>query len=134
MVGIRALSFGSATSAAAPAGTARIRQDLALLDAMLSFRRNARVHPVIVAGAGLYHMSLSGSGAAPFIGRSDTAWSAAAAAGVGLSVDLSARAAIGVESQALWVWPEARVQIDTADVGRAGRPSLSHMLGLRLWL
>ena len=79
-------------------------------------------------------MSMAGSGAAPFVGRSDAAWGGAAAGGVGLSLDVSARATIGLESQAMWVWPEARVLIDTADVGRAGRPSLSHMLGLRLWL
>ena len=133
-VGIRGVTFGSSASAAAPAGTARIRQDLALLDGTLSFRRSGRVHPAIVAGGGLYHMSISGSGAAPFVGRSDGAWGAAAAAGLGLSIDVSARAAIAVESQVLWVWPEARVLIDTADVGRAGRPSLSHLVGLRLWL
>jgi hypothetical protein len=132
--GVRLTGLGTSSSATASAGSARIRQELALADVMVAFRPAGRLHPVLMSGAGVYRMSLQGSGTFPFVGRADRLWGAAAALGAGLTLDVGARISMALESHTLWVWPQPQVNIDSAGAGRAGRPSLSHSLGLIVWL
>ena len=132
--GLRLTGLGTSASATAPAGSAQITQDLALADVSLALRPAGRLHPLLRAGAGVYHMGLQGSGTSPFVGRTDRLWGAAAAIGAGVVIDLGARLSLVIESDTLWVWPQPAVQIESVGAGRAGRPSLTYTLGLMVWL
>ena len=84
-------------------------------------RPNKRIHPVLVAGAGVFQMSMQGTGTAPYVGRSDRSWHLATDLGVGVVLDLTAHLSLAVESHTLWLWPQPMVQIQSVDTGRAGR-------------
>jgi hypothetical protein len=132
--GLRLMGLGTSAATKAPAGSARVRQTLAMADLSIRFRPGNRIHPVLMGGAGAYVMSVEGTGTSPYLGRTDRAWYLATDAGVGVIVDVTARVSVALESHTLWVWPQPMVQIESVDAGRAGRPSLTHSLGLMVWL
>jgi hypothetical protein len=133
-LGLHVSALGSRPTMTALAGTARVRQDLAIGEALLRWRPYGRVHPVLIGGVGLYHLALEGAGMAPYVGVNDSFSTVATSLGAGLWIDITARVSATIESQTLWVWPEPAVKIDVADAGRAGRPSFTHSLGLLVWL
>jgi hypothetical protein len=132
--GLRVSALGSQATMSALAGSARVRQDLAIAEVLFRFRSTRRLHPVLLGGVGLYHLALEGTGVPPYVGTRDAFWTVAASAGAGLWVDITARVSATAESQTLWVWPEPAVKIDVVDAGRAGRPSFTHSIGLVVWL
>jgi len=132
--GLRLMALGTWSSATAPAGSARVRQTLALCDFTFRLGPARRFQPVVMAGGGLYHLSLEGTGTPPYVGRSVGSWHLGTDVGLGLTIGVTARVSITLESHAVWLWPQPSVRIESVEVGRAGRPSLTHGLGLLVWL
>lgn len=129
-VGLRLSTLGTQATATSSAGSAQVGQDLAMADVLLGWRPSKRLHPMVVGGFGLYHMTIDGTGASPYVGRTDSLWAAAASVGAGLSVDITPRLSAVLEIQTLWVWPEPAVMIDVVNAGRIGRPCFVNSLGL----
>jgi hypothetical protein len=83
-------------------GTAHLRQDLALLELVRSFRRDARLQPFASVGGGAHQVRVSGTGGAPiFPDRRGRSVGAVATAGAGVALRLGNRAALVVEASAL---------------------------------
>jgi hypothetical protein len=83
-------------------GTAHVRQDLALLELVQAFRRDARVQPFVSLGAGVLQVRVAGSGASPvFADRAGRSLSAAMSTGAGVALRLGNRAALVLEAQLL---------------------------------
>jgi hypothetical protein len=129
-LGLRLSVLGTEPTVTAAAGSGRVGQDLALADVLIAFRPGRRIHPLLVGGAGLYHVVLDGTGVSPYVGQTDSLWAAAASVGAGLSIDLTRRVSAAFECETLWAWPEPSVAIGGVDAGRMGRPSLVNSLGL----
>jgi hypothetical protein len=123
--------LGAARTLARPEGTASVRQDLALVDGALAFRREARVQPFVAAGAGLHRLHFSGVGASPlFPDGTGRTLAAAIHAGGGAATRLGRRVALVAEAGALVIAPRTRVVIAGTEAGRAGGLALLATLGL----
>jgi hypothetical protein len=104
-------------------GTAQIRQEMALLEGLVTFRPEARLQPFLSLGAGLHHVRVTGQGAARvFPDRSGAAFGLALDGGAGLAVRLGPRAALLLELHLLAVLPQRRVLIVDQEAARVGRP------------
>jgi hypothetical protein len=102
-------------------GTARVHQDLLLLEAMLAFRREARIQPFLSAGAGLHRVRVAGTGGSPlFPGNQGTSLGAALDAGAGLALRLGNRAALVLEAHAVGILPATDVAVADQRAVRVG--------------
>jgi hypothetical protein len=130
---VLATGFGSSTSLAQQAGSARVAYGLALAE--LAARQPIGRHFETTASlsAGTARLSVDGTGAAGFDGQSARVWSAVGGGGVGAAILIS-RLTISVDARVLVSATEADVHIDGESVLRAGRPlfSISGSLGVRL--
>jgi hypothetical protein len=79
------------------------------------------------AGAGLYHVQVTGH-AANGAAVSGALWAPLASTSVGLGVALGSRYALRIDAAALFLQPAPYVLIGASEVGHAGRPLL--LLGL----
>jgi hypothetical protein len=130
---VLATGFGSSTSLAQQAGSARVAYGLALAE--LAARQPIGRHFETTASlsAGAARLSVDGTGAAGFVGQSARVWSGVGGGGVGAAILIS-RLTISVDARVLVSATEAEVRIDGENVLRAGRPlfSISGSLGVRL--
>jgi len=129
-----ATGFGSSTSLAQQAGSARVAYGLALAE--LAARQPIGRHFETTASlsAGTARLSVDGTATATgFDGQSARVWSAVGGGGVGAAILIS-RLTISVDARVLVSATEADVHIDGESVLRAGRPlfSVGGSLGVRL--
>ena len=131
-LGVRATFSGLGPSLAleAPAGSARIGQQLATLEIVDAPWPRARVVPYVCAGAGGLHVRVEGTGNGAYRGYSSDAWSVAASAGVGAGVPLFPQLSFVAQARGVMAWPPTSVEIASAEVGRIGSPSLRVDAGL----
>jgi hypothetical protein len=112
-------------------GTARVHQDLFLLEALLAFRREARVQPFLSLGGGLHHVRVSGTGGSPlFPGTQGASLGAALDAGAGLAVRLGNRAGLVLEAHALGTLPATDIGVADQRAARVGPFTAVGALGL----
>jgi hypothetical protein len=122
-VRIAAAGLGSTTERSAAAGTARIGQELALVEA-LGCWGGAALHACVAAGAGAALLVVNGTGAPGFQGTHDRLWSGAATAGASLIWTPRRWLAVGADARAAGSWPSTELRIDGASEGRAGGPGI----------
>jgi hypothetical protein len=123
-VRLSASGFGTSVDRTASAGSARLDQQIGMVELLISLRPERRLQLLVSAGVGAHHLDLEGTGSAPYLGRSPEAWSFLTAVGAGLAVRLLPRLAVVVEVHALVTWPPTDVFIGADKVGRIGWPSL----------
>jgi hypothetical protein len=111
----------------ATAGSASVRQELAFAGVTWFLRDGHRLSPIASAGAGLYHVQVTGH-AANGAAVSGALWAPLASTSVGLGVALGSRYALRIDAAALFLQPAPYVLIGASEVGHAGRPLL--LLGL----
>jgi hypothetical protein len=116
-------SLGQATvrDGATRLGTARVHQDLFLLEGLLAFRRDARLQPFLSLGGGLHHVRVSGSSGSPlFTAGQGTSLGAAVDAGAGLAVRLGNRAALVLEAHVVGTLPPTEIGVADQRAARVG--------------
>jgi hypothetical protein len=102
-------------------GTARVHQELALLEVLLAFRPDSPVQPFLSLGAGVQHVRVSGTGASPIFSDAQASSLAAAAdGGIGLAVRLGNRAALVLEAHAIGTLPATAIDVADQRAARLG--------------
>ena len=124
--------FGSRPRVDSAYGSASLSQTTALLECAAIFRRDKRVSPAFSVGAGVLHLAIAGTGAAPYEGRDTQRWSAAFDAGAGVGVAVGARAALVTELHALLASPHPVVRFVDTRAATIGYPSFILTLALRV--
>ena len=83
-------------------------------------------------GAGVLHVAVVGTGAAPYEGREPQQWSAAFDGGLGVAFALGSRAALVTEIHALMASPHPVVRFVDTRAATIGYPSMIVSLALRV--
>jgi hypothetical protein len=113
------------------AGTARLRQQMAVLDIVASFRAWSRVQPVASVVAGAYRLAISGTGTPPdYSDRERTGWAFVAGVGGGIIVGLWDHLALTADVQALGFLPRPVVRLGDVEVGQTGTPAVLMTAGI----
>ncbi len=105
------------------AGSGALSQTLALGELVGVLSSSGSVRPTAVVGAGVYRADLQGTGVAPYVGRSDASWGAAANVGLGVQLRLGRQAGLAAEAQAAFLFPYPIVDVAGVEVAHAGRPT-----------
>jgi hypothetical protein len=121
-LGLRGL--GPAVTLSAPAGAAKVEEQLISVDAVKTWWPRARVVPFVCAGLGAQHVHVSGSGVAPYAGANAEEWSLLTTAGLGAAVPVYSGLSLVVQTRAALAWPPTEVRIADVDAGHFGSPSL----------
>jgi hypothetical protein len=116
--------LGPASTLSAPAGIAKVEQQLAVLEAVKTWWPRAALVPFVCAGAGMQHTHVTGIASPPFEGHVSDIWSALTALGAGVAIPFFAPLSLLVQARALATWPPTQVQIADTDAGRIGTLSL----------
>lgn len=109
---------------ATPAGSGALSQTVALGEIVGAFRSRGPVRPTAIVGAGVYRADLQGSGVAPYIGKSQGSWGAAANLGLGVELRLGRQVGLAAEAQAAFMFPYPIIHVAGVEVAHAGRPSI----------
>ena len=104
-------------------GSASVRQELALAELSLEPMRASWARPFVSAGAGAYHVDVTGTAHTPFTDAHDDAWSALAAAGAGIRLRLAQGAGVTLGARALFALPRPVIDFAGVEVAAIGRPS-----------
>jgi hypothetical protein len=127
-------SFGFRPRVESAEGSATIGQNFGLLEVGATFRSQHRLRPIVTLGAGALYVTSDGEGVYPFVGHSDSRWSALFDGGLGLFASLSRRWGLAVEVHALLAAPQPFVRFSQTNAGNIGRPTLAATLTLVRWL
>jgi hypothetical protein len=125
--------LGPAVELGGPAGTAKVEPQVASLDVVKTWWPRARIVPLALAGVGVQHVHVSGTGVAPFIGTTSDVWSPVTSAGLGAATPIYSGLSLMVQMRAATAWPPTAVRIADVDTGHFGAPSLlvdAHVLGV----
>lgn len=125
--------FGPAFGARAEgdAGSASIRQELALIDLAYVPRVDwAGFTPLLSAGIGAFHLDAVGEVRAPLLGRRAEIWAFAISAGAGLGYRLTPEVMAVIDAAALVTVPRAVITVEGKPLGTTGRPALTSSLGV----
>jgi hypothetical protein len=115
-------------------GSATIGQNLGLLEVGATFRSQHRLRPIVTLGAGALYVTSGGEGVYPYVGHSDSRWTALFDGGIGLFASLSRQWGLAVEVHALLAAPQPFVRFSQTNAGNIGRPALAASLTLVRWL
>jgi hypothetical protein len=122
--------FGAPTVVEAPDRRVDVVQSFALLEGVVMLDGGGWLHPFASAGAGAYHVDVSGVGSGPIVGRSENTMSPIGAAGFGLEVQ-PWRHWIGVlEAQGLFALHPTAVEASGTRAATFGRALLVFSFGL----
>jgi hypothetical protein len=83
-------------------------------------------------GLGAHHLAVEGSAEPPFVGRSDSAWTALAALGLGVELKLAESVALLAFTRGIILEPRPVVRIAESSIAY-GRPSLQAGANLRVY-
>jgi hypothetical protein len=122
--------LGSASTAGATFGLARVQQQFGAADLFFAFPHQRTFQWVVSGGAGAFHVRVEGDGFYPYQGRTTQTWSALAKAGWGASVTLAPKVSFLAELEGLVAFSPTRVLIGDAEVGRMGSPALLFSAGI----
>jgi hypothetical protein len=125
-IGVVAPAFGAEVQGTA--GSASIRQELALFELVTTLPPASRFLAVLSAGAGVHHAKIDGSANAPYTSDSGDSWGAVAALGAGVGLRLGDRAGLLLDVQALFRAPALAVQVGDQTF-RSRTPELGTALG-----
>jgi hypothetical protein len=106
-----------------PVGTIAVRQELASLDVVYRLPLAGDIRPFVLAGAGAYHLDVSGTAQAPYHGQKGALFAGQVDLGAGAALRLGRRVAILADIRALWLMPKPIIRAAGAEVGSVGRPS-----------
>jgi hypothetical protein len=129
---LSAMGLGAHPSVSDTRGTARVTQDVVLLELVFASGSRQRLTPLASAGAGVLHTSVEGVGAAPYAGRNAHKWSAVVDAGVGVALALRSHAALVAELHAFLASPHPVVHFADRSAATIGYPSLILTLALQV--
>jgi hypothetical protein len=115
-------------------GSATVAHSFALLELGALFRRDKRIRPLVILGAGALNVNAGGTGKGQFEGRELGKWCAIFDAGAGGSVGLGSRLALATELHAFIASPHPVVRFVGMPVATIGRPSLVLTLTLEVAL
>jgi hypothetical protein len=107
-----------------------LEQEIGTLELMMVPLRRRWGSAFAAVGGGVYHLHLLGTGIDPYVGKSTSAWSAMALAGLGLRIDITRRIAAVVEPQVVFLFPPPEVRFGDTLLGRMGQPSLLASAGV----
>lgn len=122
--------LGSRPRVESPEGTARVRQELGLLELLGEIAPRSWLRPAVSLGAGAYHLAVDGTANWPYAGLEGDRFAFAADAGAGLALSLTPSFALSLEAHALLVAPYPVIQFLEVDTAETGRPLLSGALTL----
>jgi hypothetical protein len=129
---LSAMGLGSQPSVSDTRGTARVSQDVVLLELGFASGSRQRLTPLASAGAGVLHTSVAGVGAAPYEGRNARNWSAVVDAGLGVAFAFRSHAALVAEVHALLASPHPVVHFADSSAATIGYPSLILTIALQV--
>jgi hypothetical protein len=122
---LRAGGPAFAADLAVPVGTISVRQELASLDVVLRLPVSSEsVRPIVVAGAGAFHLDVTGTAEPPYRGRTGGVFAAHIDIGAGAAVRLAPRVYFLGDVRAMWIAPRPFVRAAGVEVGSVGRPSV----------
>ena len=102
-------------------GTARVHRELALVEALVAFRRDAQVQPFVSLGAGVHHLRVTGVAGSPaFSERRGSSLAPALDGGAGLALRLGNRAALLLEVHLLGTQHPAEITVADQLAARVG--------------
>lgn len=81
---------------------------------------------------GAHHLEVQGTALPPYVGRSDSAWTALAAAGLGLEFRITRGAALVIAERTVFLAPRPVARLANGEFAY-GRPALQATAGLRVW-
>jgi hypothetical protein len=122
--------LGPGNSVEAAAGTAALQQEIGTLELLLVPLRQRWGSAFVAAGGGVYHLHLLGTGVDPYVGKSASAWSAMALAGLGLRIDITRHVAAVAEAQGVLLLPPSEIRFGDTLLGPLGQPSLLASAGV----
>jgi len=130
---LRAGAQAFSSEVEATVGTVGVRQGLAFLDVVYHLPlASTHVRPLVLLGAGLYHVDIVGTARAPYLGRTDSLTAAAFDLGVGASFPLGARVSILADIRGVLVTPKPVIRAVGEAVGRVGQPALLGELAVQV--
>jgi len=124
-VGIRAGGPAFAADLPATGGTIAVRQELVTVEATYELLSPAAtVRPVVIGGAGVYHLGVVGTATPPYRGESNGLFAALLAIGPGARVRLGERVSLLGDVRLLFIAPRPIVRAAASEAGSMSRPSL----------
>jgi hypothetical protein len=115
-------------------GTARLSQNLGLIEGVVVLWPASVVHPVVSLGAGAICVSAQGQAASPYDqGVSNSAWGFVADAGTGVTLRLSRSFDLDLEVHAFLMQPTFATQFDDQSGPGLSQPSLLGTLSVVGW-
>jgi hypothetical protein len=115
-------------------GRANVRQQLVTAEVLLAFRPAHRVQPRLTAGLGAARLDVTGTGNAPWVGKSPTTWTAVGGVGAGVALTLGRSVALVAEVDVQFFWNRPVVRVGNTNAGQAGQPAILGTAGLRISL
>jgi hypothetical protein len=112
-VRLTASGLGPSSHVAGLEGTAALDRFVATLDLLRSFRRNARIQPLLAAGVGVQDLGIQGSSAMPTLAAAHQGHrvSGLVSLGAGVGVALARRLSVVLEGDALLFTPAVTVNV-----------------------
>ncbi len=133
VVRVTVAGLGTQPRVDAAAGSARVSEDVGLLELVAAPWQSTVVHPLVSLGAGALYASVDGEANPPNAGRQSARWSAAFDAGVGAEAKIGTRFTVSLEAHALLAQPYPVVEFAGTDVAQSGRPSVVGSLSVVGW-
>jgi hypothetical protein len=128
---LTALGLGTRPEVASRIGSARVSQDLLLLECAAWLLPGRRLRPLLSLGLGAERFAVDGASNLPsYRGENNVRWFFAADAGLGLSLRLGAHFELQLEGHALVALPRPEVRFFDQDTAKASQPSLLAILTL----
>lgn len=103
--------------------SAVLLQEQLFAEARLRFWEHAAFSYSALLALGAHHLSVRGEASAPYLARTDTAWTALGSVGLGAEWRFAPAAALSVRARALALAPEPEINVGPDHVG-FGRPLL----------
>ncbi|HVY36743.1 MAG TPA: hypothetical protein VHM31_02375 [Polyangia bacterium] len=126
--------FGSRPTLAAPAGTARVAQQFAVVGACSCVRTARALQPFVSLAAGVLRTAIEGQADPPDVARSVEQWAFLVDAGAGARVRLWGRLHATAAAHLHLAEPYVAVHLADTLVATSGRPNLLFTLTLGTWL
>jgi hypothetical protein len=133
-VRVNVAGLGTQPRVEASAGSARVTEDVGLLEVLATPWPGAVFHPVASLGAGTLYASVDGQPNPPNVGRQSARWALAVDGGAGVETRIGRHFALSLEAHALFAQPSPVVEFLGAHVARAGEPSVLGSLSVMGWL
>jgi hypothetical protein len=128
---LTALGLGTRPEVTSRIGSARVGQDLLLLECVASPLPGRRLRPVLSLGLGAERFAVDGAAKLPsYQGESNVRWFFAGDVGLGLSLRLGAHWELQLEAHALVALPRPEVRFFDQDRAKASQPTLLAILTL----